>query len=471
MYGEFPATKIMAELEKDSLLPAILFRTARKQCDMDVERLARSRVGRLKKNDQQKLEATLKGIIDKYGFQEELILAHPHYQALIQTGAGAHHAGQLLIWRLILEELMSAGVLKMLIATGTVAAGVDFPARSVVITAHSKRGSDGFKVLSPSEFQQMSGRAGRRGKDSVGVCVIAPTPFCDARIIHRVASQPPEPLRSAYFAAPSTVLNLLKFRSVDDLKFTVQKSLGAFLDRKSASELRSQAAALEQRLKEDDSLSERDRKLMSKRARRMLREAAALELRQEHYLEQSLRGLERLGHIENGKLTEKGSWAAHLCTTLVLELAEAIDDGLFDDLGVETVAALVASIAADPHRTYYSLQENPVTPEQLAELQRIVERVAALYQRPNDVVVSVVPDAATTVVLWIHSENWNEYAAYLRLAGVAEGDAARLISQTADHLNQISRLTETHPELAYTAAEARRLLMKPPLTEVIAIAD
>ena len=470
LHREFPVNTILTELEKDSLLPAILFRTSRRQCDVDVERLSLSRVGSIPPKEQRKIDQEVQNVIDKYGMDSEMIRNHPQYEALVTTSVGAHHAGQLIVWRLLLEELMSRGVMRMMIATGTVAAGVDFPARTVVVTAHSKRGTNGFQILSSSEFQQMSGRAGRRGKDSVGFCLIAPSAYSDARVIHQVAARPPEPLRSAYYAAPSTVLNLLKYRTADDLRHTVSRSLGAFLDRKAAKVLLNEAAEVGKKTAENQKLTPEQRKKGEKRARRIVKEADRLEQRQQNLLETSLQGLTRLGHIVEGKLTEKGAWAAELCTSIVLELAEAIDEGLLGEVVLDELIGLVASIAGDPHRSYFGIRQNPIKKEYFARMQACVDRVAALYEgSPFASEVVVLPDAAVAVLTWVDSSSWQDFAAYLRLAGVAEGDVARLISQTADHLNQISRLSESHPDLAIMALEARRLLLRPPITDAFEV--
>jgi hypothetical protein len=82
-----------------------------------------------------------------------------------------------------------------------------------------------------------------------------------------------------------------------------------------------------------------------------------------------------------------------------------------------------------------------------------------------------MPDAATTVLTWMESSNWAEFSGLLRLAGVAEGDVARLVSQTADHLHQLTRLVQVFPKLAATAEEARYRILKPPLSEVLAASD
>ena len=466
MQGEFPIGKIFRELASDDLLPAILFRTSRRQCDFDVERMADNQKVQLHQRDQEIILDEIDATIARYGIDEQVIRKHPQFHSLVRTGVGAHHAGQLLVWRLLLEELMSRGLLRILVATGTVAAGVDFPARTVVITAHSKRGTEGFNVLTSSEFQQMSGRAGRRGKDTIGICVIAPSQYSDARVIHEVASRPPEPLKSAYYASPSTVLNLLKYRSVDDLRYTVERSLGSFLDRKEANKMREEAEQLELSCERDQNMGDPKRKKLEKKARRLRRDADKYEGRQRQLLDISLSGLHKLGYVTDNGLTEKGLWAAELCTTLVLELGEAINDYLFSDLTMEQLVGMVGAISGDSYRTYFSLKRNPIEKERLNALATVVERVNTSYQgSPFASEISVMSSAAVTVLTWLESESWGEFSALLRLAGVAEGDAARLIGQTADHLHQLSRLTESHPELARTAEEGRRMLLRPPVTD------
>ncbi|MCI5066222.1 hypothetical protein MRY87_10900 [bacterium] len=466
LFRGIPVTKILSELLADDLLPSILFRSSRKQCDEDIDRLKSSKIGEIERAHREQIEQEVAAVIAKYGIEENVILQHPHYSALVCTAAGAHHAGQLLQWRLVLEELMSRGLLRLMIATGTVAAGVDFPARSVIVTAHSRRGNDGFVDFTPSEFQQMAGRAGRRGKDTVGVCIVSPGQFSDARTIHALSHRPPDPLRSAYFAAPATVLNLLKFRSVDDLRYTVERSLASFYDKREAKELRKEAEEIQEKLQEKDDIPPKEEKKIEKRVRRKVREAERRELRQEIQLEYSLSGLTALGYLDERGLTEKGLWSAELCTSLVLHLAEAIEEGIFYERSEDDLATLVGSIAGDAHRTYYSLSPNPISKKDYDELQQIVDRVQDTYHGPTTASdIHVLPDGGLTVHAWLHAEDWGAFSSLLKLCGVAEGDAARVITQTADHLHQLSRLKETHPELARTAYEARSLLLRPPLSD------
>jgi superfamily II RNA helicase len=468
LYGEYPVRKVLFFLEKDNLLPGILFRSSRRQCDLDVEQLVRSKAGTIPAAQTEVIQKAIEDVIFKYALDPQIIYNHVQYGALISTAVGAHHAGQLLVWRLLLEELMSRGLLRLLIATGTVAAGVDFPARSVVVTAHSRRGNDGFQNLMSSEFQQMSGRAGRRGKDAIGICLVAPGPYCDARVLHEISKQPPEPLRSQYFASPSTVLNLLKFRNVDDLKYTVQKSFAAYSDRRMAKNIFDEASLREHDTQDDANLPGETKKRIMRRVRRLRSEANALETRQEELLNRTLEGLRKLGYLEGGGLSEKGDWAAELCTSLVLELSEAISDAIFDEVSSDELIGLVASISGDAHRTYFGLKPNPLKKESLRHLERITIRVKDAQANPLQGDIQVVPNAALTAITWAQCESWIEFSSLLKLSGVAEGDAARLITQTADHLNQMSRLEQSHPDLARLAYESRLRLMRPPLSESIA---
>ena len=140
---------------------------------------------------------------------------------------------------------------------------------------------------------------------------------------------------------------------------------------------------------------------------------------------------------------------------------------MFYDLSVEELTALVACIAGDPHRPYFTLKKNPIKPEYFDKMREFVVAVQASLENPQSSDVTVLPAASLTVLTWMESEDWISFAGLLRLNGVAEGDVARLVMQTADHLNQLTRLYETHPQLATLAAEGRRRILRPPLSEAI----
>lgn len=460
---------IIVELEKHDLLPSIIFRSSRSQCDFDVQRVTGNRRLHINNSYQRELRAKITEVIEKYDFDRQLVITHPQYSALVTGAVGAHHAGQLLMWRLLLEELMSAGLLRALIATGTVAAGVDFPARTVIVTAHSRRGADGFEDLKAAELQQMSGRAGRRGKDTVGFCIAVPSTFCDGRVVLKIAKRPPEPLKSSYFPGPSTVLNLLRYRTADGLSYTVQRSLASFVDRKEAKLLLDQAEREKQELTSDDRNLNRADKQRIKRIRRLEREAETLSNQQVVMLESSLSGLRQLGYLEGDHLSEKGIWASNLCTSLVIELAEIINANLLKDQPIEQLVAIIASINGDSHRTYLRMKTDFLGADSKDKLCEIIENLRSLNMPGVNNNLQVLDDASYTVVTWLRCASWQEFRLLLMSSNVAEGDAARLITQTAEQLNQIARLGSSHKKLADAALEARMVLMRPPLTEVLTI--
>ncbi|PYS29866.1 MAG: hypothetical protein DMF75_16660, partial [Acidobacteria bacterium] len=105
--------------------------------------------------------------------------------------------------------MLSAGLLDAIFATTTVAAGVDFPARTVVVTCADRRSASGWQSLTASELQQMTGRAGRRGKDRVGFIVAAPGPHQNPQSITELLRAPPDDLESRFRATYTSLLNLL----------------------------------------------------------------------------------------------------------------------------------------------------------------------------------------------------------------------------------------------------------------------
>jgi hypothetical protein len=156
---------------------------------------------------------------------------------------------------------------------------------------------------------------------------------------------------------------------------------------------------------------------------------------------------------------------------LVLELGESIASGLFDDCALFELVGLIASISGDPHRPYFRLKDNPIGADLFKSMSEIVERVRAGYTGPGLVDLEVLPDAALTVITWMDSETWAEFSGLLRLSGVADGDVARLVGQTADHLNQLTRLDKTHPVLAQSAKVARSRLLRPPFSETLLVVE
>ena len=150
----------------------------------------------------------------------------------LMRGIASHHAGLLPAWKELVERLFEMGLVKIVFATATLAAGINMPARTTVMSALSKRTDGGHSMLSPSEFLQISGRAGRRGKDDVGHVVTIQTPFEGAKEAAFLATSSAEPLRSWFTPSYGMVLNLLQKYSLSEVKELLERSFAEYLSQK-----------------------------------------------------------------------------------------------------------------------------------------------------------------------------------------------------------------------------------------------
>src|SRR5690349_21073911 len=218
---EIPPHKLISALRGHNLLPAIVFLPTRRKCDEAATEVAGDRS---QQTDGEKFERRQQ-IFNDYLAANPEVKTHKHAKILVQAGVASHHAGHIPAWKLVIEKMMSAGLLNAIFATSTVAAGVDFPARTVVITNADTRGNEGWRPLRASELQQMTGRAGRRGKDLVGFVVLAPGQFQNPRKIAELLKAPPDPLESQFRATYTSLLNLLDaFGSFAPVREIAEKS-------------------------------------------------------------------------------------------------------------------------------------------------------------------------------------------------------------------------------------------------------
>jgi ATP-dependent RNA helicase HelY len=217
---EMPPSTLLTALGSYNLLPAIIFLPTRRRCDEAASEAALSRRGAAD-NRREARRDFMRSLVE----QNPEIRNHRHWDTIIRGGVASHHAGHLPAWKLVIEKLMSAGLLDAIFATATVAAGVDFPARSVVITAADRRSNRGWESLTASELQQMTGRAGRRGKDKVGFVIAAPSLHQNPQRIAELLSARPDDLESQFRATYTSLLNLLDaFGSFAQVRNIAQRS-------------------------------------------------------------------------------------------------------------------------------------------------------------------------------------------------------------------------------------------------------
>jgi len=223
-------------LRQKHLTPAIVFLTSRRACDEAMESFDHTN-SILPPIRQEAIAKVLEQVIAQY----PSIAEHPLIPTVQRIGVAAHHAGHLPSWKIAVEELMRHGCLDAVFATTTLAAGVDFPARTVIITQSSIRKARDFMDLTIGEVQQIAGRAGRRGKDLVGFAIVTPSPYIDLGVLTKGFTGNPEAINSQFIISYPMVLNLLKAHPLDQMQPILAKSFAQF-------QLNQRAEVLERKL-------------------------------------------------------------------------------------------------------------------------------------------------------------------------------------------------------------------------------
>ena len=216
-----PYSEVVRCLRKLDLLPAIFFLKSRADCDRAVRVCSASGPPPGKR---ERARAEVSAFLSRHPGLESA----RQLRSLQEGLAGAHHAGQLPAWKLLVERMMNKGVLEAIFSTSTVAAGVNFPARTVVLVQSDRFDGRTFRNLTARELHQMIGRAGRRGKDRIGFAVVLPGPYLDPQLLLTLKDATPEPLESRIHINFSMTLNLLLSHTPDEVHALLERSFAAF---------------------------------------------------------------------------------------------------------------------------------------------------------------------------------------------------------------------------------------------------
>jgi ATP-dependent RNA helicase HelY len=149
----------------------------------------------------------------------------------------------------LIEKMMVRGYLDAIFSTSTVAAGVNFPARTVVLVQSDRFDGREFSNLTATELHQMTGRAGRRGKDNIGFALVIPGPHQDPQLIAELKDSPPEPLMSRIHINFSMTLNLLLSHTPAEVKDLLNRSYASYQERRRGSPFQSRWDTLEAELR------------------------------------------------------------------------------------------------------------------------------------------------------------------------------------------------------------------------------
>ena len=409
-------SEVVEELGRAGMLPAIAFIFSRAACDDAVRHVLDDSVRLTTGEDRERIRELAESAVERLSDDDLRTLGYGPFLAALESGVAAHHAGMVPAFRQAVEQCFAEGLLKVVFATETLALGINMPARTVVVERFAKfRGSD-TSALTSGEYQQLTGRAGRRGIDTVGHAMVLWHPATPFRVVATTALAPPPDLRSSFHPTYNLAVNLVRRWSRDEAVALVSRSYGQW-----------QAPA--------DSVS-----LVAQ-------------------LDRRLAILDERGYLDGWSLTPRGEHLAAIYHESDLLVAEVLGGAVVDGLDAIELSAVMSCLTFESRGS----AEDAPTPRQAVVVERLgaIETVAGALRRDErrfGLRRSRRPDGglARAVVGWASGAPLDRV---LRDAEVAPGDFVRNIRQLIDLLRQVGQVAQ-NPATAEAAEMAQSLLRR-----------
>jgi ATP-dependent RNA helicase HelY len=201
--------EVIDRLDRDGLLPAIVFIFSRVGCDAAVTQCLNAGVRLTSTEERDTIYELVEESCRDLPDEDRHVLGYHDFLDGLTRGVAAHHAGMLPAFKQVVEELYVRGLCKVVFATETLALGINMPARTVVIEKLSKWNGETHADITPGEYTQLTGRAGRRGLDTEGHGVVLWQPGMNPRELAGLASTRTYPLRSSFQPSYNMAVNLV----------------------------------------------------------------------------------------------------------------------------------------------------------------------------------------------------------------------------------------------------------------------
>lgn len=359
---------------------------------------------------------------------------------LLPRGLAFHHAGLLPGLKVLVETLFSRGYLSAVFATDTLALGINMPARSVVVGSLSKFDGQEMRLLTPNEYSQLTGRAGRRGMDVRGAAIIPYSPWEPFEDSFKRITSELHPVTSSFVIRYNSVLNLWRPGDVQHLR------------RICASSLREYQRYLLWELNELQRLEKRYQKAKKSNKKKGAASTGALqalEKRREKIgayplsragaaeLDGTIFALRALGYIgQDDQLTLKGRLLRSIFHPAGVMLVELITGGVFAELSAGELAEVCSWFTFDSDKRLNNRQTIHGRLAQVRrELWQVAQHVHGIEERA-DIAYSpgIVPEFHGLVLSWARGM---ALEGLLRRIELAEGDILMILNQTIDLLQQL----------------------------------
>ncbi len=308
------------------MLPAIYFVFSRVGCSQSAARVADAGIDLT--DDQEQAEIRRRAELGTAGIEATDLraLGYDRWLAALERGVAAHHAGLVPAFKEVTEQLFCDGLVKLVFATETLALGINMPARTVVLDRLSKYTGEGHELLLPGEFTQLTGRAGRRGIDTVGHGVVLHSPYLPFERLTSIAELGSHPLRSSFRLSYNMVVNLIANYPRRQAEHLLEASFAEFQRRRATGRGR-------RRRRTKTSANNRSNSLVSRfhRARGLLEER---------------------GYLQRWSLLPPGEALRKVYNEMDFFLVECLRAGGFDALTPPELAALASTFVYEPRRNH-----------------------------------------------------------------------------------------------------------------------
>lgn len=537
---------VVDELNFLGMLPAIYFIFSRNGCDEAVDQCLDAGLRLTSDDEALRIRSIVDEMIEGQLTHDDLKTLHfARFRHALEEGFAAHHAGMVALFKQIVERLFKEGLIKVVFATETLALGINMPARSVVIEKLEKYDGTGIVGLTPGEYTQLTGRAGRRGIDTIGNAVVVDHRGFTPETAVALSSKRVYPLHSSFKPTFNMAVNLLNTSDYETARITLDHSFAQWEANESAWQIEARIDALtaalagyaeamtceygdftdllrirmqlnelqkneRRKLKHEVFATNADKSRAFRRldariaklkelehdhpckqcpdfqdhmkwGNRWMRETRELERLRQRYdsrtgsvarqFDRICEILDRLGYLERTDhdgvrdytLTEQGQLLRRLYSERDLVLAQAITEGVLDDLSAPQIAALLSSLLYEARRgeggepRRYPGGPHGLVAQRARELKYLDEQVLVLcedagmdsYLQPLDFgIVDIIYD-------WACGDSLAQVLEHTELTG---GDFVRNAKRLADVLQQIAvaepYMGEQHAMLAARAREA-----------------
>jgi len=219
---------IIEKLSNQNLLPAITFIFSRVGCDAAVKQCLHAGLRLTSTQEREEIRATALKYTQNIAEEDLEVLGFDDWLTALERGIAAHHAGLLPSFKSAVEELFQRGLIKAVFATETLALGINMPARTVVLEKLIKYNGESHVPITPGEYTQLTGRAGRRGIDIEGNAVIQWSPTVDSASAAGLASTRTYPLRSSFAPTYNMSINLIARFGRERARRSLESSFAQF---------------------------------------------------------------------------------------------------------------------------------------------------------------------------------------------------------------------------------------------------